>query len=356
MTGNVGLAAQLTALARAEFELCAVGGDDVMVVYTDPAASTELAAACVAAAQWLGSEVAQVTVPSFRTVDPGTGQQSNRAQLPNFLLELAKRVTFVVDATSRGMLHSTMQQEVLDAGTRMLRVREPAEVLARLFPSPEVRTTVEGSARLLEGGDEIRVMDERGTDLRVRKGQRRIFSQYGYVAEAGRWDHWGTGLVAIAPLEDTANGTLVLKPGDVIFLAATIGRYLPDTTRLTIEDGVIKEIEGGAERWVLEYMLGDANDPASRRISHIGWGCDPRATWDALERYRGLGGGGADVRSRAGGVVVAFGANSDMGGDNVTTAHVDLALADTTISVDGVEVVHDGRLTAALRPDAANEG
>jgi hypothetical protein len=51
--------------------------------------------------------------------------------------------------------------------------------------------------------------------------------------------------------------------------------------------------------------------------------------------------------------VIAFGANSDMGGENVTTAHVDLALAGTTMSVGGIEVVRDGMLTDAVQRDAA---
>jgi len=344
---RVQLAAQLTALARAELELCRVTAQDAVIVFTDAGASAELAAACTAAAQSLGAEAAQVGLPAVQAIEPGTGRPARRTHLPPLLLELAKRATLVVDATSRGMLHSTLQQEVLDAGTRMLRVREPAEVLARLFPTPELRGTVEASAELLDGGDRIRLAHPSGTDLVVRKGRRRTFAQYGYTAEPGRWDHWGTGLVAVPPLEETANGRLVMRPGDVIFLAATVGRYVPDEIRLTVVDGVITEIEGGSDRWVLEQMLGDPQDPASRRISHVGWGCDRRATWDALERYRG-GGGGADLRSFAGGVVVAFGANSDMGGTNATTAHVDLAFRGLTVAVDEVVAIDGGRLTEAV--------
>jgi 2,5-dihydroxypyridine 5,6-dioxygenase len=344
---SVQLAAQLTVLARAELELCQVTADDSVIVFTDAAASAELAAACTAAAQALGAEAAQVGLPAVQAVEAGTGRLVRRTHLPPLLLDLAKRATLVVDATSRGMLHSTLQQEVLDAGTRMLRVREPAEVLARLFPMPELQATVGASAELLTGGDRIRLTHPSGTDLVAHKGGRKVLMQYGYTAEPGRWDHWGTGLVAVPPLEETASGTLVMRPGDVIFLAATVGRYVRDEIRLTVVDGVITEIEGGSDRWVLEQMLGDPQDPTSRRISHIGWGCDRRATWDALERYRGHG-GGADLRSFAGGVVVAFGANSDMGGANVTTAHVDLAFRDLTVTVDGVVAIDGGRLTTAV--------
>ena len=30
------------------------------------------------------------------------------------------------------------------------------------------------------------------------------------------WDHWPSGLVACAPLEDSAQGVYVIQPGDVI--------------------------------------------------------------------------------------------------------------------------------------------
>lgn len=356
MSDSVAIASQFSALVREEFQLCDVSAQDVVVVYSDPAASRELAAACLAAAQALGAEAALVTVPLPDTATSVDRHAVRRTQLPRFLLELAKQATFVVDVTSKGMLHSTVQHEILESGTRMLRIREPLEVLARLFPTPELRAVVERSAQILDDADHIRLYHPEGTDLRVKKGHRRIFYQYGYTAEHGHWDHWGTGLVAVAPIEESASGTLVMRAGDIIFLEATIGRYIPDRIVLTLDRGRITNIEGGADEWLLKHMLGDPTDPFARRISHIGWGCDLRASWDALERYRGRGGGGADIRSLAGGVVVAFGANSDMGGTNVTTAHVDLALAGMNMFVDNLQVVDGGRLTSTLSTEGDPPG
>jgi 2,5-dihydroxypyridine 5,6-dioxygenase len=348
---GTGPIAELTNLARAELELCRVSTDETVVVFSDTSAKPELAAALLGAASGLGSRAALVTLPSIEA-PVGGGAGTQRAGIDGPLLELTKQADLVIDATRRGFLHSTIQRDITASGTRVLRVREPADVLARLFPTSETMRIVERSADILDAGDRLDLQSEEGTKITIRKGRRSVQAQYGFTADRGRGDHWGTSLVAVAPLEAEAEGVLVLAPQDIVFLSATVGVYVTERLVLRVEGGAIVAIEGGRERGLLEGLLGGANAVAARRISHVGWGCDARADWTALERYRGLDGGGADVRSLLGGVVVAFGANSDMGGENVTTVHVDLAFRNTSFSVDGEEIVDRERLTF-LEPEIA---
>jgi 2,5-dihydroxypyridine 5,6-dioxygenase len=341
MTG-ASVVAELTNLARAELELCRVTSDETVVVFSDTAAKPELAEALLGAAAWLGSDAALVTLPSVDAAGARpTGMR--RATVEGPFLELTKRADVVVDATRRGFLHSTIQREILSTGTRVLRVREPVEVLARLFPTPETTHLVGQSETLLSAGDALRLQSDAGTDITIRKGSRAVQGQYGFTADPGRWDHWGTSLVAVAPLEEEAEGTLVLAPDDIVFLSATVGVHVAERVVIRLAGGAITAIEGGREGHLLEELLGSGGD-AARRISHVGWGCDARADWNALERYRGLDGGGADIRSVLGGVVLAFGANSDMGGRNATTVHIDLAFRNMSFSVDGEHVVDAGTL------------
>ena len=341
MTG-AGVVAELTNLARAELELCRVTSGETVVVFSDTAAKQDLAKALLGAAAWLGSDAAIVTLPSVDAAGASpTGMRRTTVEGP--LLELAKRADVLIDATRRGFLHSTIQREIVSTGARVLRVREPVDVLARLFPTPETTQLVGQSETVLSAGDELRLQSDAGTDITIRKGDRAVQAQYGFTADRGRWDHWGTSLVAVAPLEEEAEGTLVLAPNDIIFLSATIGVYVAERVTIRVAGGAITAIEGGRERHLLEELL-RSGDRAAHRISHVGWGCDRRADWNALERYRGLDGGGADVRSVRGGVVLAFGANSDMGGRNVTTVHIDLAFRNTSFSVDGEQIVDAGTL------------
>jgi 2,5-dihydroxypyridine 5,6-dioxygenase len=337
-----GVIAELTNLARAELELCRVTAGETVVVFSDTAAKPELATALLGAASWLGGDAAIVMLPSVDAAGAHP-RGMRRATVEGPLLELTKQADVVVDATRRGFLHSTIQREILSTGTRVLRVREPVDVLARLFPTAETTQIVRQSETVLSAGDELRLRSDAGTDITIRKGRRAVQAQYGFTADPGRWDHWGTSLVAVAPLEEEAEGTLVLARNDIIFLSATIGVHVAEPVVIRVTGGAISAIEGGRERDLLEELL-RSDDGAAQRISHVGWGCDPRANWNALERYRGLDGGGADIRSVLGGVVLAFGANSDMGGRNVTTVHIDLAFRNMSFSVDGKQVVDAGAL------------
>jgi 2,5-dihydroxypyridine 5,6-dioxygenase len=153
--------------------------------------------------------------------------------------------------------------------------------------------------------------------------------QYGYAEARGRWDHWPTALVAMAPDEESAEGTIVLSPGDMAG-----HRYVVDALRLTVEGGRITRTEGGLDAVLLQDHFQRERGSDADRISHIGWGCDPRAKWDALDRYGAYHQGGAEMRSVAGGVVVAFGSNADLGGANRTQLHMDLGLRDARFLID----------------------
>lgn len=334
-------AAQLVGLAARELALCGLAREEAALIYSDPDSRQEVCAALFGAAGTLSEQVFEVTVPSVQTA-AGT---SHRSRLPDAVARLAYSVDLMIDASSHGMLHGGEIRSVLDQGTRILRVREPADVLARLFPEEQVGRRVDRSAALMEESSELRFRSAAGSDLRVSRGGRPVLRQRGYASSPGSWDHWGTALATFSPPEDAAEGRLVLAAGDVYFLTATIGVYVNQPVSLTIHEGAITAVEGGGDAQMLEQMLRAGGDPEAGRISHAGWGGDPRARWDALQRYAGQGGGGADLRSFCGGVVIAFGSNVDMGGSNTTSFHMDLALRNCTVSLDGRPVLQEGAFT-----------
>lgn len=326
--------AQAVSLAVDQLRLCAVGRGTSVMVYADADSRPELVGATVAAADVLGANAFTATVASVGSM---------RADPPAAVRVAAGAVDLVVDVSSRGMLHSTMQVEVLAAGARILRAREPVEVLARLHGDPSIRGRVERAASRIDAASTMRVTSAVGTDIIYSLEGRTTTTQYGYTDEPGRWDHWGTALVAAAPRETVGTGTIVLAPGDRYFLGATVGLAVPEDLRIEMVDGAIVDLVGGqAAAHVASILDSDRFGPDARRASHVGWGLDDRAQWDALDRYGRAGGGGADLRSVAGGVVLAFGANADMGGDNETLAHMDLALRGCTVEVDGAVVVDAG--------------
>jgi len=330
--------AQLVGLALRELELCRVGREETVLLYTDPDSRRDVCSALFGAACMLSDQTFEVVVPSTRP----SGGGAHRSRLPDAVVGLAHSVDLMIDASSHGMLHGGEITTVLAQGARILRVREPASALSRLFPDEAVTRRIAASAKLLEGASEVRFQSAAGSDLLVRRGERPVLRQIGYCADPGGWDHWGTALTTFSPPEDAAEGRLVLAPGDVFFLTATNGVYVREPVTLTVQDGAIVEVQGGGDARLLEQMLRAGGDPEAGRVSHVGWGGDPRADWNALERYAGQGGGGADLRSFCGGVVIAFGSNVDMGGQNTTSFHMDLAFRGSSVSLDGRQVLDAG--------------
>ena len=138
--------AQLVGLATRELELCRVQGDETVLIYSDPDSRPELVGAVFAAANNLSDLAMEVVRPLIGT----RASVSRRASLPGPLRKLAESVDMLIDVSSRGMLHGGDIQNLLAAGTRILRVREPAPVLARLFPDEKVAQRIAASGRLLE--------------------------------------------------------------------------------------------------------------------------------------------------------------------------------------------------------------
>ena len=64
-------------------------------------------------------------------------------------------------------------------------------------------------------------------------------TQWGYADEPGHFDHWGGGHIHTFPNEGSANGTVVIQPGDIVILPYC--RYVVDPVRLEIRDGARRE-------------------------------------------------------------------------------------------------------------------
>jgi 2,5-dihydroxypyridine 5,6-dioxygenase len=316
-----------------------------VIVYTDGNGRPELESSFATAAQLLGATVLELRVPPRMPAFPD-GPSEWWARAPEPVIQAFSVADLIVDVSGGGLFHSS-QAVILERGTRVLRAREPVGRLRALFPHPEVTAAVKASAELLAGSSEVAFSSAAGTDLVVGTADRPVTAQYGYTDQPGRWDHFGTALAALAPAEGEGNGAFVLAPGDVVFFTATIGRYVREPLRVEFRDGSIVSIEGGIEARMLQDLIDAAPTDHARRLSHLGWGLDPRAVWSGVELFGRDGGGGADVRSVAGGVVIAFGANLDLGGTSDSPVHVDLAIRDAAATVDGVDAVRDGQMVVS---------
>jgi 2,5-dihydroxypyridine 5,6-dioxygenase len=254
-------------------------------------------------------------------------------------VETLKKAEFVVDLLL--LLHSPEQVEILEAGTRMLLVVEPPEILERMPPTVELRRQIEGGSEILKRARTLRVTSPAGTDVEMKLGQYPVVTQYGYTDERGRWDHWPSAFLYTWPNEGGTNGRVVLNKGDFVW---PLNRYLEAPVSLTIQDGYIRKIEGGDEARLLREQMESFRDPEAYAVSHIGWGVDKRADWFSLKKLPASV--GTDPRSYFGNVQFSTGPNTEAGGNRHTIAHFDMPMRGCTLTLDGQAVVRDGAVVA----------
>ena len=87
-------------------------------------------------------------------------------------------------------------------------------------------------------------------------------------------------------------------------------------------------------------------DREAYAVSHVGWGMNPAARWDAMAMYDKRDFNGTELRAFAGNFLYSTGANEVAG--RHTLGHFDLPMRGCTIALDGTVVVDRGRLVGEL--------
>jgi 2,5-dihydroxypyridine 5,6-dioxygenase len=339
---------EMVRLFRAELELCKLTPRETLVVLSEGDEKRDYADAFLAASAEIGATSFQLNLAKRRGLP---GEKKKRTALSGNApaIDALKNSDIVIDLV--GLLWSAEQKAITDAGTRVLLVREPFDVLARMFPRESLRRRVEAAQKMLAAARELRITSKAGTDVTYRLGAYPAMMQYGYTDEPGRWDHFAGGFVYTGAYDDGVDGRVVIDTGDILF---PFMRYASEPISLTIEQGLVTRIDAaGVEGELLRSFMARFDDPRAYAISHIGWGLDETAQWDYMGTARGGSfATGCDGRAFAGNVLFSTGPNLELGGKNDTLCHLDMPLRNCTVHLDGTCILADGALVAReLRPD-----
>jgi 2,5-dihydroxypyridine 5,6-dioxygenase len=356
------LQTSLTELFAEELRLCGVEAGATVGVLTQGRKRLEYADAVAAACQTLGASVFHVDIPSDGAPDDG-GELGVRAA-DTGLQSLTSEVAHAFDACHLlvdlvFLLWSEQQAAIRSTGTRIISCVEPPATLRRLFPSPQLKSGVLAALEVLQSASELRVTSDAGTDLRYELGQFGCIHQYGIADEPGRWDHFASALVGTVGNDGGVEGTVVLKPGDILFPHSI---YVSTPTRIQIRKGRITRIDGALEAVLLTDYMKRFDDDNAYGISHIGWGMSPHARWDALAVASAGGGGagtigiGMDSRSFLGSVMFSTGPNVEFGGSNNTACHTDIPMRNCSVLLDGRTVVDCERVMTNGLVEAGSDG
>jgi 2,5-dihydroxypyridine 5,6-dioxygenase len=292
----------------------------------------------------LGARPFHVVVPTPRNPHPvpvrSTGASEAIGKLEPVVAALGQ-AGFVVDCTIEGLMHAPETPAILKAGARILVIsNEHPEALERMAPDSEMEKRVRAAAKLLRGAKRMTVVSAAGTRLDIDMAGASTVGVWGWTDRPGTLAHWPGGIVVSFPKSGTVNGTLMLDRGDINL---TFKRYLEAPVRLTLEADYVTQIEGeGADAELMRGYLAAWGDKEAYAVSHVGFGLNRKARYEALAMYDRRDTNGTELRAVAGNFLFSTGANEFAG--RYTAGHFDIPVMRTTIAVDGTEVVRAGVL------------
>ena len=282
--------------------------------------------------------IAQAIVEAVRAVGAEpvlvvmTPRRAHGNEPPRVVAAAMRAAQVVIQPVTYAMTHTDATQAALQAGARVLVLRGVTEEImtggAMLADYDAVDRVTREVARRLTAADAIRVTTPSGTDLRMSVAGREAVALTGRVGGPGTFAAMPDGEAAIAPVEGTAEGVLVVD-----YTMDNLGR-LDAPIRMAVRGGRVVEITGGTAAERLRGMVAAA-DANATNIAEFAIGTNDRA--------RLIGSMTEDKKVR-GSVHVAIGDNHVIGGRVTSELHLDGLLLRPTVELDGGRIVEDGRL------------
>ena len=330
------------ALFKKQFELCKIKPGETIAIVSDLGTRQEYIHAAFAAADELGADIYEMRVnmiPGWTKVGvPTIGKCKGTLEA---LMACDMILIFHVP------LFAAWLRQVMNNKVRVQMIIDAPDDLEQLQSPPGLKEAVLYAHSIYEKTRQVRVTSKAGTDLTYSCGEYPVMSQYGMADEPGRFDHWGVGLIHTFPNEGSANGRVVIQPGDIVILPYC--RYVQDRIEIQVKNGHIVSIEGGLDATLMRNWLEEGKESDDDRdpfaLSHLGWGLNPQCRWDSLALYSD-----APERNRAasrcfpGNFLFSTGPNTQGGGKRTTRGHYDVPMRDCSIFLDGKEVVREGQL------------
>lgn len=330
------------------FELCKVRKGDEVAILSETQSRPVNVQLTELALLRLGARPFHIVIPtpsqSIKVPIRSTGATDSIQHLKPAVAAM-KLSPMVIDVTVEGMVHAPETREVLAAGSRILYVsNEHPELLERCAPDPALRPKIEIGRQMLSRAKMMHVTSEAGTDLHVNVEGAFIGGGWGVADEPGTFSHWPGGLIACFPKAGAVNGRLVMDRGDINL---TFKRYLESPVELNFEKDYALEIKGdGVDAELMRSYFAVWGDRNAYASSHVGWGMNPGARWDAMTMYDRSQINGTEQRAFAGNFLFSTGANEHA--DRYTLGHFDLPMRHCTIDLDNTTIVRKGVLQGEL--------
>ncbi|MEQ6854126.1 hypothetical protein AAHH17_06615 [Lysinibacillus capsici] len=180
-------------------------------------------------------------------------------------------------------------------------------------------------------GKTFKLTSTGGTNLVCSIEGRKPVFDYGTSKTPGSASFPPNAEVALGPVEDTANGLIVID-GSIPHPRLNL---IKEPIYCEVKDGYIKEISGGKEAEILKEILDSYNDPSVYNIAELGLGLNDK-------NY--LCGHMAPDEGSFGNIHIGIGKNLNFGGIIDSPLHLDMVMKEITIEIDGKLIMEKGEL------------
>ena len=306
--------------ARKIFRVCMnVGAEETLLIVTDTE-KRGIGERLFAVAESLDLR------PVLQVMQP-TGRHGSE---PLPVVAAAMRAADVaVCPTTYSLTHTRARREACEHGSRIATMPDVEEGMflegALAADYTEIARASDELAERLTRANLV-VIRYRGAELSFSIAGRKAISSRGLYHSPGSSGNLPTGEAYIAPLEGSAEGSIVFDGS-----AAGIGP-LAGPLNVRFKEGVAVEFNGpDAER--LRATLGES--AAARNLAELGIGTNPNAR---------LSGSLLEDEKVYGTVHLAFGSNKTFGGEVDAGVHIDCVMVRPELLLDGETVVRDGKL------------
>ena len=236
----------------------------------------------------------------------------------------------VLAPTIQSISHTAARKKASEQGVRIGSLPGVTEeMLSRLMTGDleEIRRRGWAVVTGLNRGSEVRITCGHGSDLRIGLEGRNGIVDAGELGNRGAFGNLPCGEGFIAPVEGTAEGTLVVD-GSI----AEVG-LLDTPVALTVREGHLVEATGEDGARLMELLTAHGDDGTN--VAELGIGTNEEAT---------LTGNILEDEKILGTCHVAFGASAAIGGTVQVPVHLDCVVLEPTVEIDGEAVVSGGEL------------
>jgi len=258
-------------------------------------------------------------------------RRTNGEEPPRAVAGLLLACDVFVLPTSRSLTHTDARRKACAKGARGATLPGITEdtmkrTLVADYRGIEART--KKVASLVTGRSIARVTTRLGTDITMSIKGRTCLEDTGIVTQHGTYTNLPAGEGFLAPVEGSATGKMVIDGS-----AAGVG-VVNEPIVIEVVDGFATEITGGRAAEALLGLVSKFGKEA-RNIAELGIGTNDEAR---------LSGSILEDEKVMGTVHIALGDNVSMGGKVSVPSHLDLIIKDPTLTIDGNELIKDGKL------------